>query len=88
MSWQVMVDPSRVSSLRRKVLAAAAVVLFLSSGTAHATAQLPQSHLYTPTNNGQVEVGEAVLISGGGYDQHGAPDLLEDYRVSDRKSVV
>lgn len=82
MSWQDLIDPSRVRSVRHKVLAAAAVVLFLSSGTAHATAQLPQSHLYTPTNNGQVEVGEAVLISGGGYDQHGAPDLLEDYQVS------
>jgi hypothetical protein len=82
MSWQVMVDPSRVGSVRRKVLAAAAVVLLLSSGTAHATAQLPQSHLYTPTNNGQVEAGEAVLISGGGYDQNGNPDLLVDYQVS------
>lgn len=82
MSLKDLIDPSRLRSVRRKVVAAAAVVLLLSSGTAHATARLPQSHLYTPTNNGQAEVGEAVLISGGGYDQHDGPDLLEDYQVS------
>lgn len=81
MSWQVMIDPSRVSSLWRKVLVAAAAALLLFSGTAHAAAPLPQSHLYTPSNGGQVEVGESVLISGGGYEQTG-PDALQDYEVS------
>jgi hypothetical protein len=82
MSWQDLFDPSRVRSVRRKVLVAAATALLLSSGTAHATAQLPQSHIYTPSNNGQIGVGEPVLVSGGGYDQQGGPDTLQDYQVS------
>jgi hypothetical protein len=82
MAWQDFLDPSRVRSVWPKVLAAAAAVLLVLSGTAHAVAPLPQSHIYTPTNNGQVEVGEPVLISGGGYDQNDSPDLLQDYQVS------
>jgi hypothetical protein len=82
MAWQGFFGPSRVRSVWPEVLAVAAAVLLLSSGTARATDRLPQSHLYTPTNNGQIEVGEAVLISGGGYDQNGDPDLLQDYQVS------
>jgi len=81
MSWQVMIDPSRVSSLWRKVLVAAAAALLVFSGTAHAAAPLPQSHIYTPSNSGRVEVGESVLISGGGYEQTG-PGALQDYEVS------
>lgn len=82
MSWQDFIDPTRVRSVRRKVLVAAATVLLLSSGTAHAADPLPRSQIYTPSNNGQVEVGEPVLISGGGWDQHYGPDLLEAYEVS------
>jgi hypothetical protein len=67
--------------MRRRVLAVAAAALLSFSGTAHAADQLPQSHLYTPSNGGQVEVGESVLISGGGYDRTG-PDTLQDYQVS------
>lgn len=82
MSWQDLIDPSRVRSVRRKVLVTAAAALLVFSGTAHATAQLPQSQIYTPSNNGQAEVGEPVLISGGGWDQNYGPDLLEAYEVS------
>ena len=82
MSWQDLIDPSRVRSLWRKVLVAAVAALLVFSGTAHATAQLPQSQIYTPSNNGQVEVGEPVLISGGGWDQNYGPNLLEAYEVS------
>lgn len=82
MSWQDFIDPIRVRSVRRKVLATAAVALLLFAGTAHAVAQVPQSQIYTPSGNGQVEVGEPVLISGGGWDQNYGPDLLEDYQVS------
>jgi hypothetical protein len=65
----------------RKVLAVVAAALVLSAGTAHAAEQLPQSHIYTPTNGGQVEVGESVLVTGGGY--HGyRPDSLRAYQVS------
>ncbi|MFD9697572.1 DUF4082 domain-containing protein [Lentzea sp. NPDC059081] len=86
MSWTV---PSvRVKPLWHKAVTAAAAALVLSgpafsgevAGTAHA-APPPQSHLYTPSNNGRVDVGESVLISGGGYEQTG-PDALTDYLVS------
>lgn len=81
MSWQDFFDPSRVRSVRRKALAAAAAALLLFSGTAHAAAPLPQSRIYTPSNGGQVDVGEPVLISGGGYEWTG-PDNLREYEVS------
>ncbi|MFC3895233.1 DUF4082 domain-containing protein [Lentzea rhizosphaerae] len=81
MAWQDFFDPSRVRSVWPKVLAAAAAVLLLLSGTAHAVAPLPQSHIYTPSNGGRIEVGEPVLISGGGYEQTG-PDNLREYEVS------
>ncbi|WP_439657472.1 DUF4082 domain-containing protein [Lentzea sp. HUAS TT2] len=80
MSRQVMIPlPSR--PVWRKVLASAAAAVMLFSGTAYAAAPLPQSHLYTPSNNGRVEVGEPVLISGGGYYET-RPDALQDYEVS------
>ncbi|MGW6441678.1 DUF4082 domain-containing protein [Lentzea sp. NPDC055074] len=84
MSWQVVIvppPPARVRPVRRKVLAVAAAALLVFSGTAHAAVPLPQSHLYTPSTNGHVEVGESVLISGGGYEQTG-PDALQEYQVS------
>jgi hypothetical protein len=81
MSWQDLIDPSRVRSVRRRVVVAAAAALLLFSGTAHAADPLPQSRIYTPSNGGQVDVGEPVLISGGGYEQTG-PDNLRDYQVS------
>ncbi|MEO6088041.1 MAG: DUF4082 domain-containing protein [Umezawaea sp.] len=65
----------------RKVLAAAAAALVLSSGTAHAADQVPQSHIYTPTNGVRAEVGESVLVTGGGYDGNQS-DTLRDYQVS------
>ena len=80
MSGQVMI------SVWRKVLVVAASALLLLSGlllsgTAHAADQLPQSHIYTPSNGGQVEVGESVLVSGGGYDGT-REDTLQDFQVS------
>ncbi|MET9230036.1 DUF4082 domain-containing protein [Lentzea sp. NPDC003310] len=80
MSWKVMNVPSRSRSVRRAAAVAMAVVLVFS-GTAHAAEQLPQSHLYTPSHNGQVDVGESVVISGGGYYGMNA-DTLQDYQVS------
>ncbi|MGW6929171.1 DUF4082 domain-containing protein [Lentzea sp. NPDC054927] len=85
MSGQVMI------SVWRKVLVVAVSALLLLSGlllpellvsgTAHAAAQLPQSHIYTPSNGGQVEAGESVVISGGGYDGT-REDTLQDFQVS------
>jgi hypothetical protein len=66
---------------RRKALVAATAALLLFSGTAHAAEQLPQSHIYTPTNGGQAEVGESVLITGGGY-AGSQSDTLREYQVS------
>ncbi|QQQ73831.1 DUF4082 domain-containing protein [Saccharothrix sp. 6-C] len=65
----------------RKFLVVAAAALLLSAGTAHAADRPPQAHLYTPTTGGQVEVGEPVLVTGGGYDGYRA-DTLQDYQVS------
>jgi hypothetical protein len=65
----------------RQVLIVGAAALMLSSGVAHAADRLPQSHLYTPTTGGQVEVGESVLVTGGGYDGYQA-DTLREYQVS------
>jgi hypothetical protein len=65
----------------RQVLIVGAAALMLSSGVAQAADRLPQSHLYTPTTGGQVEVGESVLVTGGGYDGNQA-DTLRDYQVS------
>ncbi|MFD5830087.1 DUF4082 domain-containing protein [Lentzea sp. NPDC060358] len=79
MSWNV--PPARVRPLRHKVVVTAAAVVLALSGTAHAAEQLPQSHLYTPSNGGHVEVGESVVVSGGGYDGY-RPDTLRDYEVS------
>ncbi|HEX7303798.1 DUF4082 domain-containing protein [Lentzea sp.] len=79
MSWNV--PQARLRPLRHKVVVAAAAVLLSFSGTAHAADPLPQSHLYTPSNGGHVEVGESVVVSGGGYDGY-RPDTLQDYQVS------
>lgn len=70
-----------MSWLPRRVLVIVTAVLLVASGTANAAIQLPQSYIFTPTNAGQVDVGEPVLITGGGYDGYG-PETLTDYQVS------
>ncbi|MFI9008276.1 DUF4082 domain-containing protein [Actinosynnema sp. NPDC053489] len=65
----------------RKVLVLAAAAVVLSAGTAHAADRPPQSHIYTPTTGGQVEVGEPVQVTGGGYDGYRA-DTVRAYEVS------
>ncbi|MEU5697128.1 DUF4082 domain-containing protein [Actinosynnema sp. NPDC020468] len=78
MSW----SPGKIPVPRvRAVLAAVLAVLLPASGTAYAADPVPQSHIDTPTTNGRVEVGEPVLVMGGGYVGYSYTTLTE-YQVS------